>query len=188
MVQIDLPFAFGSAGLFAAAVEQGLRSNRASYFYARALTVNLLFQIALVVWFPLYLLVNQFGMQTSHMWWHGDSITDYPLLLPLFFVAYFAANVGGFHLGATLVRRGRTRTVWAIFFLATIFMFGWMAAQPYRTLSLGTYREWEAGTARWIWTHPLLFAAVLGEFVLFFAVLALLYRRLKREAMGAIPG
>ena len=35
MVQIDIPVAFGTASLFAAAVEQGLRSERRRYFYQR---------------------------------------------------------------------------------------------------------------------------------------------------------
>ena len=76
MVQIDIPVAFGTASLFAAAVEQGLRSERRPYFYQRALAASLIFQLLLVVWLPVYLLVAHFGFQTSHMWWTGDSITE----------------------------------------------------------------------------------------------------------------
>ena len=105
MVQIDIPVAFGTASLFAAAVEQGLRSERRRYFYQRALAASLIFQLLLVVWLPVYLLIAHFGFQTSHMWWTGDSITDYPWLLPAFLMAYFVACIAGFHVGSLLVTR-----------------------------------------------------------------------------------
>src|SRR3954469_10260652 len=115
MVQIDIPVAFGTASLFAAAVEQGLRSERRRYFYQRALAASLIFQLLLVVWLPVYLLIAHFGFQTSHMWWKGGSITQYPWLLPAFLVAYFVANIAGFHVGARLVRQGPTRAPWLLF-------------------------------------------------------------------------
>ena len=182
MVQIDIPVAFGTGGLFAAAVEQGLRSERASYFYQRALAANLLFQILLVVWLPVYLLIAHFGFQTSHMWWTGNSITDYPWLLPAFLAAYFVANVAGFRVGARLARRGRTRTVWLLFLGGFAFFGAWIAFQPYRTLTLGTYSEWQAGTAPWIWTDPVFVSLLTGDMIFFFIVLAVLYRALQREA------
>jgi hypothetical protein len=185
VVQIDIPVAFGTGSLLAAAVEQGLRSERASYFYQRALVANLLFQILLVVWLPVYLLVAHFGFQTSHMWWTEDSITDYPWLLPCFLAAYFLANVAGFDLGARLVQRGRTRVVWLLFLGGFVFFGVWMAVQPYRTLSLGTYADWRAGTARWIWTDAGFVALLLGDMVLFFVALAWIFRRLRRESQQA---
>ena len=72
MVQIDIPVAFGTAGVFAAAVEQGLKSERRSYFYQRALAVSLIFQLFLVVWLPVYLLIAHFGFQPRP----GISSTD----------------------------------------------------------------------------------------------------------------
>ena len=144
MVQIDIPVAFGTASLFAAAVEQGLRSERRRYFYQRALAASLIFQLLLVVWLPVYLLIAHFGFQTSHMWWTGDSITDYPWLLPAFLTAYFVACIGGFHVGSLLVRQGRTRAVWMLFIGGFAFFGAWMAFQPYRTLTLGSYGEWQA--------------------------------------------
>ena len=188
MVQIDIPVAFGTGGLFAAAVQQGLRSERAPYFYLRALAANLIFQILLVVWLPVYLLIAHFGFQTSHMWWTGASITDYPWLLPLFLAAYFIANIAGFHVGARLVRRGHVKAVWLLFAGGFVFFGAWMALQPYRTLTLGTYAEWEAGTARWIWTSPGFVALLTGDMVFFFIVLALVYRALQREAATASRG
>jgi hypothetical protein len=127
--------AFGTGSLFAAAVEKGLRSERYPYFYQRALTANLIFQLLLVVWLPVYLLIAHFGFQTSHMWWTGTSITDYPWLLPVFLVTYFSANIAGFHVGARLVTSGRRRAPWVLFAGGFVFFGAWMAVQPYRTLT-----------------------------------------------------
>ena len=182
MVQIDIPVAFGTGSIFAAAVEQGLRSDRARYFYQRALTANLLFQIFLVVWLPIYLLIAEFGFQTSHMWWTGDSITDYPGLLPGFVTLYFLANLAGFHSGTVLVKRGRTHVAWALFIGGFVFFAAWMAIQPYRTLTLGTYREWRTGTAPWIWTDASFMSLLSGAMVIFFVALAWVYRALQRES------
>ena len=182
MVQIDIPVAFGTGSIFAAAVQQGLRSERAPYFYQRALAASLLFQVLLVVWLPVYLLVAHFGFQTSHMWWTGDSITEYPWLLPAFLVMYFGANVAGFHTGARLVQQGHTRRVWLIFAGGFVFFAVWMAVQPYRTLSLGSYAEWRAGTAPWIWTDTGFVTLLAADAAAFFIVLAVVYRRLQRAA------
>ena len=182
MVQIDIPVAFGTGGLFAAAVEQGLRSDRAAYFYQRALAANLMFQILLVVWLPVYLLIAHFGFQTSHMWWTGSSIAEYPWLLPAFLAAYFVSNVAGFSVGARLVQRGHTRSVWLLFTGGFVFFGAWMACQPYRTLTLGTYAEWQAGTATWIWNDPAFLSLLCGDMVFFFIALRLVYRALQREA------
>src|SRR3954471_13722425 len=115
MVQIDIPVAFGTGSLFAAAVQKGLRSEKSAYFYQRGLTANLIFQLLLVVWLPVYLLIAHFGFQTSHMWWKGGSITEYPWLLPAFLTAYFLACLAGFHSGARLVQKGRRAAPWILF-------------------------------------------------------------------------
>jgi hypothetical protein len=185
MVQIDIPVAFGTGSLFAAAVEKGLRSEKSGYFYQRALAASLVFQLVLVVWLPVYLLIAHFGFQTSHMWWTGTSITEYPWLLPGFLTAYFVANIAGFHVGARLVRQGRTRAPWLLFAGGFVFFGAWMALQPYRTLTLGTYAEWEARAARWIWTDPGFVGLLMGAMVVFFVALHIVYRALQREAAGA---
>jgi hypothetical protein len=188
MIQVDLPFTFGTASLMAAAVERGLRSPKARYFHARALSLNLAFQGIFVIWLPVYFLVNEFGLQTSHMWFHGDSLSDHPWLLPLFISLYFATNVAGFHVGARLSASGQAGIAKAIFWAGTVFTFAWMGVQPYRTLSLGTYTEWQAGTAPWLWSNPALTAAVVVEFVAVFAGIYLMYRWLTREAAAAVAG
>jgi hypothetical protein len=185
MVQIDIPVAFGTGSLFAAAVQQGLRSEKSRYFYQRALAANLVFQLMLVVWLPVYLLIAHFGFQTSHMWWTGTSITEYPWLLPAFLALYFVANIAGFHVGARAVQQGRTRLPWLLFAGGFLFFGAWMAFQPYRTLTLGTYAEWEARSARWIWTEPSFVGLLTGAMVVFFVALHFVYRRLEREAAAA---
>ena len=182
MVQIDIPVAFGTAGVFAAAVEQGLRSERRGYFYQRALAASLIFQLLLVVWLPVYLLIAHFGFQTSHMWWTGDSITEYPWLLPVFLAAYFLACIGGFHVGARLVQQGRRKVVWMLFAGGFAFFGAWMAFQPYRTLTFGSYSDWRAQTAPWIWTDVGFVSLLTGAMVVFFVALRIVYKALQREA------
>ena len=186
MVQIDIPVAFGTAGVFAAAVEHGLRGPRSAYFYHRALAVSLLFQLFVVVWLPVYLLIAQFGFQTSHMWWKGASLAEYPWLMPAFLAAYFAAHVAGFHTGVVLLKRGRTAAVWQIFAGAFAFFALWMAVQPYRTLTLGTYAEWEDGSAPWVWTSPTFMGLLVGAMVLYFVLLRICYGRVRAEAAGGV--
>src|SRR5215213_8612361 len=178
MVQIDIPVAFGTAGVFAAAVEQGLRSGRRGYFYQRALAASLIFQLLLVVWLPVYLLIAHFGFQTSHMWWKGDSITAYPWLLPAFLSAYAIACIAGFHVGARLVQQGRRKAVWMLFIGGFAFFGAWMAFQPYRTLTLGSYADWEARTAPWIWTDVGFVSLLTGAMVVFFIALRIVYKAL----------
>ena len=143
MIQVDLPVAFGSGTLLAAALEHHTDARTWPYLYQRALAKNLIFQTLFALWLPVYLLVNYFGFQTSHMFWHGESLTDYPALLPVFLILYFVANIAGFQTGAWLVLQGRARLARLIFVAAFTYFALWMAFQPYRTLSLGTFDEWQ---------------------------------------------
>jgi uncharacterized membrane protein YfcA len=185
MVQVDLPVAFGAGSLLAAALEPRAGAPTWPYLYQRALARNLIFQALFVLWLPVYLLVKYFGFQTSHMFWHSDSLTDYPYLMPAFLAVYFAANVAGFQTGAWLVLHGRARLARLIFVAGFTYFALWMALQPYRTLTLGTFEEWKSGAAAWIWTDAP-FMGLLGTgMVVFFAGIALVYRSLKREALEA---
>jgi len=188
VLQVDLPVSFGSASLLAAALERGRGSDRWASLYQRGLATSLIFQVLFAVWLPVYLLVRYFGFQTSHMWWRGDSITDYPTLLPAFLVLYFLANLAGFHTGAWLVGRGRARTARGIFVGSFVYFAAWMALQPYRTLSLGTFQQWQAGTAPWVWTDPQFMGVLATGMVVFFAVIAWCYRALQRAASTGAAG
>ena len=110
MVQIDVPIAWGIGSLFADAASTQLASGRAEYHY-RALLKNNIYQIFFFSWIPVYFVLNYFGWETTHMWWHADSAAAYPYFVPILMVVFFAAANGGFLLGSWLVRRGRRRNV-----------------------------------------------------------------------------
>ena len=186
MMQIDVPIAFSSGTVLAAASAPGLRSSKAGYFYFKGLATSLLFQIFAIVWFPIYLMIKHFGVETSHMWWTKDSVMDYPWLPSAFIIVYFAANVGGFHLGTRLAARGALRQLWTIFWVAIVFSLLWMGLQPYRTLSLGTYDQWVAGTSPWLSTDRVLTGMLYLWTFLFVLVHVAIYRSLKREGMVAL--
>ena len=178
MVQVDLPFVFGVGSFFAWAARAQLAAGDAAAYY-RALFKNFAFQILFAFWPTLYLLVNSFGFQTSHMWWTKESVTDYPLLLPLFTVLYFVCNWAGFAVGARLVRQGRARWSLYLFIAGWAFFIGWVVFQPQRTLRVGTHAEWVAGSAPWIHETPLL-AILAASFTVFWIGLIWFYRDLRR--------
>ena len=186
MVQVDLPISFGVGALMATAVEDGLRTERKPYFYLRGLAANLILQMLFIVWLPVYLLASHFGFQTSHMWWHGNSLTDHPTMLPVFLVAYFAASLGGYHTGIQLVLRNRAAVARGLFVGSFVFFLAWMALQPGRTLVLGTYDDWVSGRATWIWLDQRFMALLGAAFVLFWAALWLFYRAVQRESRAAV--
>jgi hypothetical protein len=181
MIQIDLPMAAGMGSFFAAAASRQLKGGSRLQYY-RILTINLLFQIMFILWLPIYLFVAAFGWETSHMWFHKDSLADYPALLPLFVLAYVVLNVAGYHYGTVLVRRGQTRKAWMIFYAACAFFVGWIALQPHRTLRLGTYQEWLAGGTPYVWQDKSLFAVVMFGAISFNIALVVVYRFLKKDA------
>jgi hypothetical protein len=180
MVQIDVPMAFGLGALFAGAAREKIQAGDKKAYY-RALARSLVFQIVFVFWLPLYLLVTQFGFQTTHMWWKGDSLLDYPALLPGFFLVYFLAHLGGFRFGVALARRGQGhRAIWAYVAAWAVFI-GWVALQPNRSLHLGSYQEYKAGVAPWIWQQPSVLVVIGLALVVFNIVLVWFYRDLRRN-------
>jgi hypothetical protein len=186
MVQADIPVSFGIGAMMATAVEHGLRSERRDYFYLRGLSANLILQIFCVLWLPLYFLPTQFGFETSHMWWHGDSVTDHPTIMPAFVLAFFASSLSGYHFGVWLVTRGKAWAAWGVFWASWAFFVLWMALQPHRTMVLGTYREWAEGRAVWMWTDKGFMATLGASFVTFAIGARLLYVALRREASAVV--
>ena len=180
MIQIDLPMAAGMGSFFAAAASRQLQKGGRLQYY-RVLAINLIFQVMFILWLPIYLFVAAFGWETSHMWFHEDSLADYPALLPLFVLAYILLNVAGYHYGTKLVRQGKTKLCWAIFFASCAFFVGWIALQPDRTLRLGTYQEWLAGATPYVWQDTTLISVVTFGAVSFNIALIAVYRFLQKE-------
>ena len=178
MVQVDLPFVFGVGSFFAWAARAQIAAGKVVHYY-EALLKNFAFQVLFAFWLPLYLLINHFGFQTSHMWWTEDSVAEYPLFLPIFFVLYFVCNWAGFAVGARLVRQGREKWSLGIFIAAWVFFIGWIALQPEHTLRDGSHSDWSAGLAPWIHETPLL-GTLIGAFVVFWIGLIWFYRDLRR--------
>ena len=180
MVQIDVPMAFGLGCLFAGAARDKIEAGDEKVYY-RALSRSLVFQIIFVFWLPLYLLVTNFGFQTTHMWWHGDSLQDYPWLLPGFFLLYFLSHLAGFQFGVALARRGKGQLTLWVYAGAWALFIGWVVFQVNRSLRVGTYRDYEAGTAPWIWHEPWTLGVILFALVVFNIALVWFYRNLRRS-------
>jgi hypothetical protein len=151
VVQIDVPIAWGIGSLFADAASTQLASGRAEYHY-RALLKNNIYQIFFFSWIPVYFVLNYFGWETTHMWWHADSAAAYPYFVPILMVVFFAAANGGFLLGAWLVRRGRPGVNRAIYLGILAYSAIWIFGQLNRTPRLGTYADFVAGRAPWFYT------------------------------------
>jgi len=150
MVQIDIPLAIAAGSVFADAAQRQLRLGRAD-FYFNALWKNSLFQIVGFSWIPIYYLTQYFGWETTHMWWHADSVLAYPLYLPIFVLLFFAAGNLGFILSSSLVAHGHIWLNRLVYLGIGIYVAIWTFSQPYRTFRLGTYVEWVEGQAPWFW-------------------------------------
>jgi hypothetical protein len=150
MVQIDVPICIGLGSVFAHAARERLATGTREP-YLDALSRTLLFHVFFNGWVPIWLLVYHFGFQTSHMWWHADSVAAYPWFIPIFWLLITACTVGGFAAGARLVRAGRADANRALFSSMFVLAFLWIAVQPGRTLRLGTYAQWLAGDTPWMW-------------------------------------
>ncbi|MGE5717533.1 MAG: hypothetical protein ACM369_12865, partial [Acidobacteriota bacterium] len=92
MVQIDIPVAFALGGLHADAARAQLSTGGSEHVW-RTVVRDLLFFGVFASWLPIQLLVRHFGFETSHMWWHEDSVLAYPLFIPAFMTLYLASNV-----------------------------------------------------------------------------------------------
>jgi hypothetical protein len=180
VVQIDVPIAFGIGSFFAEAASRQLRLGRAEYYF-RAFTRNNLFQSLFFSWIPVYFLLNYFGWETTHMWWHADSVTAYPYYLPIFLVVFFAAANLGFVLGAWLVRRGSDMLNRVVYLGIVAYSAIWIFAQVNRTFRLGTRREWLAGTAPWFYEDRTFLLMLIFTLVVWVIGLAVFAMQLRRE-------
>ena len=148
-----MPVAFGIGTLFADAAYRQLQTGQPLAFY-RTLVLNNIYQIFFFSWIPVYFMLNYFGWETTHMWWHADSVTAYPFYTPTFIVVFFAAANGGFLLGNRLVKQGRLGTNRAVYLGILIYSAVWILAQTNSTFRLGTYAEWIRGEAASVCQNP----------------------------------
>jgi apolipoprotein N-acyltransferase len=181
MVQIDIPVAFALGGLHADAARAQLATGESEHVW-RTVVRDLLFFGVFASWLPIQLLVRHFGFETSHMWWHEDSVLAYPLFIPAFMTLYLATNVAGLAAGVALVRAGRVSLNRLLIAANLIFATGWVFLQKDRTLVLGSYREWRAGTAPPMSSDPDLIRLLVTFGVVFTVALVVAYRRIRSEA------
>jgi hypothetical protein len=180
MVQIDIPVAFALGGLHADAAREQIAAGGRDAVW-RTLARNLLFFGFFASWLPVHLLVRHFGFETSHMWWHEDSVLAYPLFIPVFMTLYLATNVAGFAAGVALVRAGRVTLNRLVIAACWLFATAWVLGQSSRTLVLGTYREWAAGAAPPMSSDPGLVRLLVVFGVVFTVALVFWYRRIRQE-------
>jgi hypothetical protein len=182
MVQIDVPVAFAIGSIFADAAHKQLQMGRPEYYY-QTFAHNNIYQIFFFSWIPVYFLLNYFGWETTHMWWHADSVTAYPFYLPIFLIVFFLAANGGFLLGNWLVRSGRLLINRIVYILIFVYSGIWIFSQPGRTFRLGTYEEWRAGTAPWFYQDLTFLVMLILTLVIWGVALVLYVRKLRQEGM-----
>lgn len=184
MIQVDLPVAFGMGTLMAHAAQRQIASGEPAAV-AKAFNKVLVFHSVAFMWPPIYLMVFYFGFETSHMWWHGDSVLEYPWLLPMFSLALFGVHILGFRLGASFVRAGKASRALLVFGASTVFCTAWIFLQTDRTLTLGTYRDWVNGVAPPASSDPAFLTFVYSLIVAYSAGAWILYRSLRRDGEPA---
>jgi hypothetical protein len=180
MVQIDVPIAMGIGSLFADAAHRQLQTGRPEYYF-RTLAANNIFQIFFFSWIPVYFLMNYFGWETTHMWWHADSVTAYPYYMPVFLLVFFGAANLGFFLGYGLVRSGRLWANRAIFLGIMAFSGIWIFAQVNRSFKLGTYSDWVAGRSPWFYEDRTFLFMLVFTLLVWGVALVIFVLRLRAE-------
>jgi hypothetical protein len=180
MVQIDVPVAFGIGCLFADAAHKQLQIGRPEYYY-RTFWKHNLYQAFFFSWIPVYFLLNYFGWETTHMWWHADAVAAYPYYVPLFLVVFFGAANGGFLLGNRLVQKGHLVANRIVYIAIVIYSGTWIFAQAGRTFRLGTYAEWQAGTAPWFYEDSTFLFMLIFTLIVWGIALVVFVLRLRRE-------
>lgn len=180
MVQVDVPVAFGVGSFFADAAYRQLQTRQPGQFY-RTLALNNLYLIFFFSWIPVYFLLNYFGWETTHMWWHADSVTAYPFFVPIFMVLFFLAANCGYLVGNRLVREGHVLANRLVYIATLVYSAIWILAQTDSTFRLGTYTEWAAGTAPSIFEDRKFFAMLVFSLLLWGVALAVFFIKLRKE-------
>jgi len=180
MVQVDVPVAFGVGSFFADAAYRQLQTRQPVHVY-RTLALNNLYLIFFFSWIPVYFLLNYFGWETTHMWWHADSVTAYPFFVPIFMILFFLAANGGFLVGNWLVREGHVLANRLVYIATLVYSGIWIFTQTDSTFRLGTYAEWAAGMAPTIFEDGKFFATLVVSLLLWGVALAVFFIKLRKE-------
>ncbi len=143
MVQIDVPAAFAVGSFFADAAHKQLQAGGPRALYEVAWKNNM-FQIFFFLWIPVYFIMNFFGWETTYRWWTEDSVSAYPLFLPVFVLVFLAAANLGFFLGNWLVSKGMLLANRIIYIGIAIYSVIWVFGQTDRTMQVGTFSQWVA--------------------------------------------
>jgi hypothetical protein len=186
VVQIDIPIAFGVGSLFADAAYKQLQNGRPEYYY-RAFNKSLVYQTFFFSWIPVYFLLNYFGWETTHMWWHEDSVSAYPFFVVIVLLLFFLAAVGGFLLGHHLVKRGRLWANRAVYLAILAYSGIWIFAQIDHSFRLGTYTEWSEGRSPWFYEDRTFLFMLVLTLVVWGGALAVYFLRLRREGKHLDP-
>ena len=180
MIQIDVPIAFGMGGLFAGAAHEQLQRREPAEDTRVQLHANLYF-VFVFCWPPIYLVERWFGWETAHVWWHGDTASAHPWLIPGFIVGAAAALNAGLVFGRSLVRAGLVGMCRIVSASVIVGSFAWMAAMGDRVTHLGTYREWQAGIAPPLASDPAFAPTLAGISTWIFGVLIAWLLWLRRD-------
>ncbi len=180
MVQVDVPVAFAIGTMFADAAHKQLNSGRPEYYY-KSLLKNNIYQIFFFSWIPVYFILNNFGWETTHMWWHADAVTAYPFFVPIFLVIFFAAVNAGFLLGHRLVTTGKLMANRAVYIALFLYSGVWIFSQTDSTFRLGTYAQWQAGRAPWFYEDSTFLAMLILTLLIWGIALALFLLCLIKE-------
>jgi hypothetical protein len=180
MVQVDVPMAFAIGTMFADAGRRQLQAGSSKYYY-QILSLNIIYQIFFFSWIPVYFILNYFGWETTHMWWHEDAVTAYPFFVPVFLVIFFAAVNAGFLLGYRLVTAGRLLANRVVYIAIFIYSGVWIFSQTDSTFRLGTFAQWQAGQAPWFYEDRTFLAMLIISLLLWGIALAVVLIRLSRE-------
>lgn len=182
MVQIDVPIAFGIGSFFADMARKQLQFGRSEY-RDRTFWKNNLFQIFFFSWIPLYFLLNYFGWETTHMWWHEGSVGAYAFYVPIFIVVFFGAANAGHLVGRRLVVKGHVLANRVVYLGILLYSLIWIFAQTGSSFRLGSYYEWKAGMAPWFYQDRTFLVMLIFTLVVWAVALVTFALNLRREGM-----
>lgn len=180
MVQIDVPIAFAVGSFFADAAQRQLQSGNPEDHF-RAMLKNNIFQIFFFSWIPLYFILNYFGWETTHMWWHAGSVAAYPYFVPLFIVIFFGVANAGFLLGKRLVSRGRILANRVVYGAVVVYALIWVFSQTSSTFHLGTYTQWKQSATPLFYEDRTFLGMFIFSMIVWTAGLAIFFFSLRRE-------